>query len=121
MKILESTVVPKKIYSLFTYGERTNMVGRNEKVDIVITDGNPKSVSKEHVLLINDGSNILVRDLNSTNGTYIDDKKTKEGILEPGHTIKLGPHNKYYYRIVEKLPPVDEPPDDKTECIKLPD
>jgi pSer/pThr/pTyr-binding forkhead associated (FHA) protein len=36
------------------------------------------------------GSDIVVKDLNSTNGTYINDEQITEAVLKPGQTLRLG-------------------------------
>ncbi len=36
------------------------------------------------------GEELVVRDLQSTNGTFVDDKKISEGIVKPGQTLRLG-------------------------------
>jgi len=32
----------------------------------------------------------MVRDLNSTNGIYVDDRRVQQSILRPGQTIQIG-------------------------------
>ncbi|HUC86287.1 MAG TPA: FHA domain-containing protein, partial [Candidatus Acidoferrales bacterium] len=66
--------------------ERTT-VGRVEDNTFQIADG---SVSSHHAEIILRGSDILVRDLNSTNGTFINNEKITEMVLKPGQTLKLG-------------------------------
>ena len=56
-------------------GEITT-IGRAVECDIVITS---KRVSREHARLMRDGRRVMVEDLNSTNGTFLND----EHILEP--------------------------------------
>ena len=48
------------------------------------------SVSSHHCEIILRGGEIAVKDLNSTNGTYIAGEKTAEGVLKPGQTLRLG-------------------------------
>jgi len=36
------------------------------------------------------GEEVVVKDLNSTNGTFINDQKITESVLKPGHTLRLG-------------------------------
>jgi pSer/pThr/pTyr-binding forkhead associated (FHA) protein len=49
------------------------------------------SVSSHHCEILLQGSEVVVRDLNSTNGTFINGQQvTKEGVLKPGQTLKLG-------------------------------
>jgi hypothetical protein len=66
--------------------ERTT-VGRVEDNSFQISDG---SVSSHHAEIILRGSDIVIRDLNSTNGTFINNEKVTEMVLKPGQTLKFG-------------------------------
>jgi len=66
--------------------ERTT-VGRVEDNTFQIAE---PSVSSRHCEILLQGSDILIRDLGSTNGTFINGEKITEGILKPGQTLKLG-------------------------------
>lgn len=48
------------------------------------------SVSSHHCEVHLRGAEILIRDLNSTNGTFINNEKISEAILKPGQTLRLG-------------------------------
>lgn len=48
------------------------------------------SVSSHHCEVVMQGANILIRDLNSTNGTFINGEKVTEAVLKPGQTLRLG-------------------------------
>jgi len=48
------------------------------------------SVSSHHCEILLRGSDILVRDLNSTNGTFINGEKVTETVLKPGQVLRLG-------------------------------
>ena len=48
------------------------------------------SVSSHHAEIILNGTDVLVKDLNSTNGTYINGEKITEAVLKPGQTLKFG-------------------------------
>src|ERR1700733_4318538 len=66
--------------------ERTT-IGRVEDNTFQITD---PSVSSHHCEALLRGSEILIRDLNSTNGTFINGEKITEKNLKPGQTLRLG-------------------------------
>src|SRR5580704_13919937 len=66
--------------------ERTT-VGRVEDNTFQIADG---SVSSHHAEIILRGSDILIRDLGSTNGTFINNDKITETVLKPGQTLRFG-------------------------------
>jgi pSer/pThr/pTyr-binding forkhead associated (FHA) protein len=49
------------------------------------------SVSSHHCEVFTRGSDVVVNDLNSTNGTFINgDKVTGEAVLKPGQILRLG-------------------------------
>ena len=49
------------------------------------------SVSSHHCEILLRGSDIVVKDLNSTNGTFINNQQiTGEGVLKPGQILRLG-------------------------------
>ncbi|MBW8863936.1 MAG: FHA domain-containing protein [Verrucomicrobia bacterium] len=66
--------------------ERTT-VGRVEENTFQITDS---SVSSRHAEILLRGTDIVVRDLNSTNGTFINNEKISESVLQPGQTLRFG-------------------------------
>ena len=66
--------------------ERTT-VGRVEDNTFQIADA---SVSSHHAEIILRGPEILIRDLNSTNGTFINGEKISEVVLQPGQTLRFG-------------------------------
>jgi pSer/pThr/pTyr-binding forkhead associated (FHA) protein len=48
------------------------------------------SVSSHHCEVLMRGEEVVVRDLNSTNGTFISGEKISESVLKPGQTLRLG-------------------------------
>lgn len=66
--------------------ERTT-VGRVEDNAFQIAE---PSVSSHHCEILLRGSEIVVKDLGSTNGSFINGEKITEGILKPGQTLRLG-------------------------------
>jgi predicted component of type VI protein secretion system len=49
------------------------------------------SVSSHHCEILPRGNEVVVRDLNSTNGSYINrEKVTEESVLKPGQILRLG-------------------------------
>ncbi|HUE37441.1 MAG TPA: FHA domain-containing protein [Candidatus Acidoferrum sp.] len=67
-------------------GERTT-VGRVEDNAFQIAE---PSVSSRHCEILVRGNDVVVKDLNSTNGTFINGEKIAEGVLKPGQTLRLG-------------------------------
>jgi pSer/pThr/pTyr-binding forkhead associated (FHA) protein len=62
-------------------------IGRVEDNTFQIAD---PSVSSHHCEVLLQGSDVLIRDLGSTNGSFINGEKISESILKPGQTLKLG-------------------------------
>ena len=48
------------------------------------------SVSSHHCEVVLRGNEVVVRDLNSTNGTYINGDKITERVIKPGQILRLG-------------------------------
>jgi len=48
------------------------------------------SVSGHHCEVLLRGNEVVVRDLNSTNGTYINGERVTEAVLKPGQVLRLG-------------------------------
>ena len=48
------------------------------------------SVSSHHCEVLLRGSDVVIKDLNSTNGTFINGEKIAESVLKPGQTLRLG-------------------------------
>ena len=62
-------------------------VGRVEDNTFQIADG---SVSSHHAEIILRGTDIVIKDLDSTNGTFINNEKVSETVLQPGQTLRFG-------------------------------
>ena len=62
-------------------------VGRVEENTFQIADA---SVSSRHAEILLQGSELLIRDLNSTNGTFINGEKISESVLKLGQTLRFG-------------------------------
>ena len=48
------------------------------------------SVSSHHCEILLRGGDVVVRDLNSTNGTFINGEKVAESVIKPGQILRLG-------------------------------
>ena len=62
-------------------------LGRSTKSDIQIDQ---ESVSRAHSKIVNSGRSVRIRDLGSTNGTYVNDELIEERTLMDGDLIKVG-------------------------------
>ena len=70
-------------------------------------------VAKTHAAIVHTGPAILVVDLCSRSGTWLDDERVRRGVLTPGARLRLGP--------VELRLEFDAPPDvcDPAEALRL--
>ena len=55
--------------------------------DLVLTD---PTVSRRHAVVEERSDGYLLRDLDSTNGTFLDNVRVREGYISPGSVIRLG-------------------------------
>jgi len=62
-------------------------IGRVEDNTFQIAD---PSVSSHHCEVLLRGNDVVIKDLNSTNGTFINGEKVAETVLKPGQTFRLG-------------------------------
>src|SRR4051794_2870255 len=64
------------------------VIGRNPDCDLVLA---PKSVSRRHAQIVRRGPDYVLKDLNSTRGTYINGEKLAQPTaLQNGCTVQIG-------------------------------
>ena len=63
------------------------VIGRDAKADIVVDE---VAVSREHASLSYEQPWLVVRDLKSRNGVYLNDRKVEEAVLRPGEQVRVG-------------------------------
>ena len=64
------------------------LVGRDDDCELKLID---KRISRRHFEIRRGGDLIWIRDLDSTNGTFVNNKKIEQAeLLEPGDTISIG-------------------------------
>lgn len=79
-------------------------LGRLDDNDFALPEA---SVSSHHAEILRRGNEWVVKDLNSTNGTFINGEPTKEAVLKPGQTLRLG---QLELRIEDPNAPAPPPP-----------
>ena len=62
-------------------------IGALPENDLVLTD---QTVSRRHAVVEEKADGYVIRDLNSTNGTFLDGVRVREAYLTPGSVIRLG-------------------------------
>ncbi len=73
------------------------VVGRGRWCDVQIPS---VRVSRRHCCLVLSGDQVLVRDLGSTNGTWINGRRVEKATLRPGDELKVA-HCPYHLDRVE--------------------
>ena len=68
-------------------GDKWVTIGRHDGNTFQIVE---PSISGRHCEVRLRGEELVVRDLLSSNGSFVDDKKIIEGVLQPGQTLRLG-------------------------------
>ena len=90
-----------------------NRFGRSRHNDHPLND---PAVSDEHCVILVENDLVFVRDLGSTNGTFIDRRLIKESALYSGQTLQIGPLEMILDApqvqvAIPELPPVELPPE----------
>jgi len=87
-----------KIYPL---DKKTITIGRSDEFDIQLADS---SCSREHsIIQFNDNNQPVLKDLNSTNGTFVNGSKITKINLEDGDKIMFGVSSVFKFAIQDSL------------------
>jgi len=89
--------------------KETLLVGRRESCDIVLRFAN---VSSSHCQLELHNGYWHIRDLNSKNGTRVNNKKVSEQIVRPGDEVRIAKHRYQLNYAPIELGAVGPPPSD---------
>ena len=73
--------------AIFTIDEGEVVIGRERAANVCIADA---SVSRRHSLIEKDGERFLITDLESLNGTFVNDVPVKSRALEHGDRVRIG-------------------------------
>src|SRR5579883_2191751 len=72
---------------LIVEGDVVLRIGKAEGNDLVLPE---ETVSRFHLEILRQGTDYLVRDLDSTNGTFVDGSRIREAYVRPGSIIRAG-------------------------------
>jgi len=78
----------------FLDGDRIT-IGRDPKVQLFLSD---ITVSREHAVIIREGSEVRVKDAGSLNGTYLNGSIVEEALLKDGDILQVGTFQLRYCR-----------------------
>lgn len=95
--VSDSSWLPGKTFIILP--EKSVVIGRTDKCDITIPGTH---LSRRHTELRIQGSHLLVKDLGSSNGTFLNDKQITEATAQNGDRLRL---DVYTFRLV--APDVD--------------
>ena len=109
---------------LFPLPERS-VIGRGLSCDISIPEG---GLSREHAEMVVESNQLIVRDLESSNGTFINGERITEGRPAHGDTISfdnmkfrvVGPSNDMDRTIISMAPAVKRPTGDAPRPVPAP-
>ena len=73
--------------SRFTLSKDVTLIGRHPECDILLDD---ITVSRRHAEVIKTASALIVRDLGSLNGTYVNQTRVDEFALKHGDELQVG-------------------------------
>jgi predicted component of type VI protein secretion system len=98
----------------------TLVVGRSGGCDLRLRDAD---TSRRHAKIVCEEERIVLHDLASTNGTFVNGEKVEERTLEPGDRIQIGSNEIAFCRVEADLDP--EGPDaehgnDQTQLFQRP-
>ena len=63
------------------------VIGRDPECDLFL---NNMTVSRRHAIIEKDGDQLVLKDLSSLNGTWIDGKVTDQAVLTDGTLVQIG-------------------------------
>ena len=72
----------------FPLEEEATCIGRSPEADFRIPT---PDVSRRHCELVIEGNKLIVHDVGSSNGTYVNGKSIEEATLKPGDRLTVGP------------------------------
>jgi pSer/pThr/pTyr-binding forkhead associated (FHA) protein len=94
------------------------LVGRHPECDVRLDS---LRVSRRHCLLTTERGAVVVRDLGSTNGTWINGRRVRDGRIRPGDQVSIA-HVRYLLEGTRSLSvaegPVPDRPEDGSESLR---
>jgi pSer/pThr/pTyr-binding forkhead associated (FHA) protein len=102
-----------KILTKFETEKPEITIGRSSSADIQIDN---LAVSKRHARIVKHRHEYLVEDLNSTNGTSLNDEKIVKAVLKHNDLVAIGKHSLKIYHERESKKPI---PDFGDRTIKV--
>jgi pSer/pThr/pTyr-binding forkhead associated (FHA) protein len=99
----------EKALGAFSLGKGELTIGRNPGNDILIDNA---GVSRRHAVIIVSGERVVIEDLGSANGTFVNGQRITSHELHDGDEILVLKHRLLYHVPKEAAPPKFEMPED---------
>jgi S1-C subfamily serine protease len=74
----------------FSLGAAGAVIGRDPGVDIIAAPADEQFVSRRHCLIRREGTDWVIEDLNSSNGTHVNGTLVTRVVLEDGDEVQIG-------------------------------
>src|SRR5580700_4162873 len=91
----------------FPMPEGTTRIGRAPDNDVVVDGSDSSTVSLHHVEIRNDDGAYHIRDLASTNGTWLNDQRITDAEISAPAIIRLGRQGPEFAFVLEEAPPAN--------------
>ena len=98
----------------YALGDGPISIGRGPQNDVVIQGSDVASVSLQHLEIRREDAGFRIRDLDSTNGTYLNGERITEADLSPPAVIRLGSQGPELAFVTEEPAPAEM---DRTQAI----
>ncbi len=82
-----AVLYPREFYRKISLSEGRTVIGRGTDADIRFDD---ELISRRHCEIRFDGNSFQIRDLDSTNGTFIDGQEVQNCTFEPKNRLQIG-------------------------------
>src|SRR5436190_20160828 len=71
----------------YEVGDAPLLIGRDDRAEIQVLD---QGVSRRHAEIFRMGEMFFIRDLDSRNGTFVNEERIKEELLRDGDEVRIG-------------------------------
>lgn len=82
-----TVLTPGQAERVYRLEQPETLIGRSPASHLCVTDD---SISREHAVVLFEGGDFLVEDLQSTNGTRVNGKRVRSTRLSDGDEIQIG-------------------------------
>lgn len=91
---------------VYSFSESEILIGRSQECDVLLDNA---GVSRTHAKLLRQGNQVVVVDLLSGNGTFVNGQRITQTTVSPGDSIGIGKFTLSAKLSREDLPPTEPP------------